>query len=60
MKYTKEHLEKAKADKLPLFKIELDFRYAKEVGGGLRQRQCWGYCSPEKAMKIKEILRDAS
>ena len=42
MKWTKQHLEKAKREGLPLFKIEVDFRYAKEEGGGTRALQNWG------------------
>jgi hypothetical protein len=58
LKWTKEHLEKAKKEGLPLFKIEVDFRYAKEAGGGTRALQNWGACSQEVAAQLRQIIRD--
>lgn len=58
MKYTAEQLSKAKQEELPLFKIDLDFRYAKKVGGGTKSLSNWGACTPEVAEKLRQIIRD--
>lgn len=57
MKYSSEHLMKAKAEGLPLFKIEVDFRFAKPVGKGMRVIQNWGACDVKTALKLKRIIR---
>jgi hypothetical protein len=58
VKYTTEHLQRAKNEELPLFKIELDFRHAKKLGNGTKQLQKWGTCSPEIAAKLRQILHE--
>ena len=56
MKWTKEHLERAREKGLPLFKIEIDFRYAKELGGGIRSLQKWGTCTNEVAAQLRKLM----
>ena len=58
MKWTQEHMERAKKEGLPLFKIEVDFRYAKESGRGTRAMQNWGACDKETAEKLRAIIRE--
>jgi hypothetical protein len=58
VKWTKDHLEKAKKEGLPLFKIEVDFRYSKVAGGGTRAMQNWGACSVKTAEKLRSIIRE--
>lgn len=56
MKWTKEHLEKAREQGLPLFKIEVDLRYAKEIDSVIGALQNWGTCSPEIAAQLRQIM----
>jgi hypothetical protein len=56
MKYSKEHLEIAKRDKVPLVKVEIDYRFVE--GHKIRTRQGWGAATGDVAEKLSKILRE--
>jgi hypothetical protein len=56
VKYTKEHLEIAKRDGLPLVKIEIDYRFVENRK--IRTRQGWGAATGDVAAKLSKILNE--
>ena len=54
MKYSPDQIEKAKAEGLPLVKIEIDYRYV--VGRKSKKSQIWGAATHEVATTLREII----
>jgi hypothetical protein len=56
--WTEGQRKKAKDESLALFKIQLDFRYAKVLGNGTQRISISGACEDALVEKLRTIIRE--